>query len=810
MLINYLVIALRNLQKYKIFSALNIFDLALGISCVVFIYSYIKYELSFDKCYPKSDRIYRVINISTEDATTRNWAPTSPPLGPELKNYMPEIESYCRFYQIGNVTISINDSIKLVKKFTEYNGFFADPSALQMFDLELLSGNPETALNELQVIVISESMAERFFPGEDALGKTIHIDNYNADYLVTGVMKNVIGNTHLKLNFLIPMERFRQYLIAAGREGLFNSKGWAGPYNYILLKGHVKVKDVVDKMPDFTVKYLEGNGTPEEILARTKFNFQPIEKIHLYSNLEQEIGPNSDITYVYVFLTVAILILLIGGVNYVNISTAQSMRRVKEIGVRKVIGANRGQIIRQYFGESLLITLLAGILAVLLIDLLYPSFNKLSGLNYSLPQFFSNENIVVMLIIIFGMGILAGIYPAILASGFSIEDNFKGARKVGSFSQQLRKILIVLQFAISVFLIFSTLSIFKQLKLFNDIDLGFTKENVFSVDCGPDLARAIRKDYKAYKANVLSNTRILNVSSCSNLPGERTSVESLTIKGFTPASGNMPSMRFVRADDDYLKTMKIDLLDGENFQYNADTIIQFLINESCKIAIGIENPIGSYATNIWGVKGRIVGIMKDFNFASLHEGIEPMVIEYTPPGLSGNLFFRYTGDSKEALEYVEGKLKEYDPTLIFSYTFIIDQWDSLYTTEIKAGDTFRAFTFLAIIISCIGLFGLAAFTSESRTKEMGIRKIHGAGFFDILKAFGASFLKLILVASIIAIPAAWIIIERWLQEFEYQIKLSWLFVVYSLIIILLISFLTILYQVIKVYHANPIDHIRTE
>ncbi len=810
MLRNYFIIALRNLSKYKLFSALNIFGLALGISCVVFIYSFIDYELSFDKCYPKSERIYRVTRVSNEPATTRYWAPTAPLLGPELASYMPEIESYFRIFQIGALNIDVNDSVKSVKKFTELNGYFADPSIIDILDLEFVQGDRKSAMNELQVIVISESMAKRFFPEGDAMGKTVRINDYDGDYLITGIMKDITDNSHLKLNFLIPMELFRQFLIEAGREGLYNSRSWAGPYNYILLKDNVDVKSVESKMTDFMLKYYEGHGTADEILATNQLPLQPIESIHLHSKLEQEIGPNSDVTYVYVFLSVAILILLIGGVNYVNISTAQSMRRVKEIGVRKVIGAHRGQIIRQYFGETLLITSMAGVLAVLIIDLLYPYFNEYSGLEYGLSQFFSIENIILIFIIVFGVGLLAGIYPALLASGFSIEDNIKGAKKVGSFSQQLRKMLVVLQFAISIFLIFSTLSIFKQLRYFNDIDLGFTKENVFSVFTSPDLLRSIRKDYKAYKSDIKSNPNILNISTTTNLPGERTSVETLNIEGYSHEGGEMPNMRFIRTDADYLKTMKIDLLEGDDFRFNGDSTTQFLINESCKIAIGMENPIGSYAINIWGVRGRIVGLIKDFNFASLHESIEPLVIEYNPPGLARNLLYRYNGDGKDALEYVEQKLKEYDPGHIFNYKIITDQWDGLYSTEIKAGDTFRAFTFLAIIISCIGLFGLAAFTAESRTKEMGIRKIHGAGLLAITKAFGSTFLKLILIAAVCAVPAAWLVVERWLADFEYQTEVSWLFILYSLIIIIGISFLTILYQVIKVYRANPIDHIRAE
>lgn len=809
MLKNYFIIALRNFKKYKIFSVLNIFGLALGISCIVFIYSFISYELSFEKCYPKADRLYRVTHTSIESSTTRFWAPTAPRVGPSLKEYMPEIESYGRVYQIYALTFTVKDSTSKLKKFTELNGFYADPSMLEMFDFEFISGNSINALNELQNVVISESMAEKFYPKESALGKTIYIDDYQQDFLITGVFKDNNATTHIKMNYLIPMELLRKYIIDGGNEDLYNALGWAGPYNYILLKENVDIAALEAKIPDWTVSYWEGNGSSEEILAQNKYPLQPIKKIHLHSKLEQEIGPNSDVTYVYVFATVALLILLIGGVNYVNISTAQSMRRIKEIGIRKVVGAYRSQIIKQYFSESLLITVLSGILAVLLIDLLYPYFNRFSGLEYNIAQFFSLENIGLIIGVVIVLGVLAGLYPALLASGFSIDDNIKGAKKVGSFSHHLRKMLVILQFAISVFLIFSTLVIFKQLKYFNEVDLGFTKENVVAIPNSPNLSRAMRNDYMAFKAEIQSNPKIIDISSTSNLPGERTSVESLFIEGHTPEAGD-PSLRFIRTDENYLQTMKIDLIEGDGFIYNADTLPQFIINKSCKDVLGLDELIGRTATNIWGRSGRIVGVMDDFNFASLHESVEPLVIEYNAPGVNGRNIYRFKGDPREVITYLESKLLEYDPSFSMYYEYLTDTWNDLYETENKAGDTFSAFTLLAIIISCIGLFGLAAITSESRMKEMGIRKIHGASLVDITKAFGTSFIKLILIASLIAIPTGWLIIERWLQGFEYQIELSWVFIVYSLVFILLISFLTILYQIIKVHRANPIDYIKYE
>ena len=316
-------------------------------------------------------------------------------------------------------------------------------------------------------------------------------------------------------------------------------------------------------MDDFTVKYFEGYFTDQNILEVQKLIFQPIREIHLHSKLEQEMGPNSDITYVYVFSTVAILILIIGGVNYVNISTAQSMRRVKEIGIRKVIGAGRRQVIIQYFGESFLITIIAAFFAVLFIDILFPFYNRLSGLDYGLVQFFSTSNILLIVVIILIMGFLAGLYPAIMASSFSINDTIQGVKRVGSFSHNLRKGLIVLQFIISVFLIFSTLVLSRQIRLFNEIDLGFTKENVVAIPLGTDLFQSIRNNYEGFKADIKSNPHLIDVSSTSNLPGERTSVEALYYLNFN--SDNIPSQRFIRVDADYLKTMKIELFGGRRF-----------------------------------------------------------------------------------------------------------------------------------------------------------------------------------------------------------------------------------------------------
>lgn len=808
MIRNYFTIAFRNLKKYKVFSLMNIFGLALGISCVVFIYSFISHELSFDKCYPKAERLYRITHTSVEESITRYWAPTAPILPEMLQAQMPEIECYSRFFTTNELTIILADSLKPLKKFKEDNGFFVDTTVFHMLDIDLLYGDPNTALSNLSGIVISSAMAERFFGDENPLGKMLTIEAYGMDYVITGVMGKREGNTHLNLNFLLSFESFRQFMVGQGMEDLYYARTWAGPYNYILLREGSKIESLEEKMPDFIVSYLTEMGSPEELLERHAYPFQPIKSIHLHSKLEQEISPNSDIRYVYVFFSVALLILLIAGVNYVNITTAQSMRRIKEMGIRKVVGAFRKQIIFQTLGESFLISILAGLLAVLIIDILYPFYNRISGLEYSLSEIFSPNNILLIVIVVISLGLLSGVYPAFLASGFSIEDNMKGIKKVGSFSNHLRKVLIVLQFTISVFLIFSTLVLYQQLRLFNDQDLGFTKENVVAVGFGGGIYRALQNDTPGIKAELKSNPNIISVSGTGRLPGERTSVESLTYEGVQ--DDDMPSQRFIRVDEDYLECMQIELLEGPGMDRNADSSLQFLINENSKIASGVDDPIGKTVYNMWGGSGKVVGIVRNHNFASLHEAIEPLVLEYNPRRWNGILLIRFIGDQQEAKKYIDETLKKIAPEDILEYELITDQWDKLYTTEINAGNTFKAFTLLALIISCIGLFGLAAFAAELRIKEMGIRKVHGAGLFDIMRIFGRDFLKLILISTVIALPVGWYVMQQWLQGFEYRIELSWIFFVLSILSIFAVSMLTVLYQMIKVSRANPIDYIKYE
>ncbi len=808
MIKNYFIIALRNFKKYKLFSFLNISGLALGIACVVLIYTYISYELSYEKCYPKYKRIYRAVSDARYDDGSRKWAPTSPRLGPELKKSLPEVEEICRFMVFGLTQCSVSKEGVISKKFMESNGFYADTTVFKVFDLKLLAGSPEQVMQS-NTIAISDEMAMRYFNRIDVVGENIRIDKQDKDFMISGVFQKPQGNTHLTIDFMIPFEYFRRLLYKVGYQSLYNAPTWAGPYNYILFKEGTDLENVYKKLDVFLLRFFEGHyETEEAILENRKILFQPISDIHLKSKREQEVSPNSDITYVYVFSIVAVLILIIAGVNYVNISTAQSMRRVKEIGLRKVIGANRAQIIRQYLGESLIVSFISAIFAVLFVDLFYPYYNLITGLDYSLTDFFKTENIILIIIIFVVNGLLAGIYPAILASRFSIEDNIKGFKKVGSVSNTIRKSLIVMQFFISVFLIFSTMVVYKQIRLFNNIDLGFDKENIIVFKNGNGLSRAKQNNCDAIKAEFLSHPQLISMTSSSNIPGSRTSVEGFTVEGVNLDVN--PTYRVVRVDEDYLETLNIELLEGEGFSKKSDTTLQFILNENAKIACGAENPVGMNAVNMWGKRGKIVGVAKNFNFASLHEGIEALILQYIPGDENGSTFIKFSGDVQTAIAAIEKKVAEIAPDDVFDYTFIETAWNDLYITEQKAADTFKAFTLLAIIISCIGLFGLASFAAQIRIKEMGIRKVHGAGFVNIMKIFALDFLRLILISSIISLPVAWYAMSEWLQGFQYRISIGWVYFAITLLIVFIISLITIIYQMVKVSTANPIDYIKYE
>jgi len=808
MLRNYFRIAIRNIFKQKLNSILNITGLALGIACSLLILFHVKEELSYDQSWPKADRIYRITNEGLDEGSL-HWAVVSPLHALEIGEEIPEIELATRLaYRYSNV-LSYTPKVGEPRRFEEKGGFFSDPTTIDIFDLKFVKGNPKNALKDVNTIILTESMAERYFGDEDPLGKTISDDSARAVYNVVGVIEDVPFNSHWQFDYLLSMPTMYKRMKEQGAEDWMVSRGWAWFYTYVLIRENQSVDTVRAKMPDFTARFYQEFGTREEILSRTELHLQPIMDIHLYSRLEQEMGPNSNIIYVYVFACVALFILLIAGVNFINIATAQAFKRMKEVGVRKVLGAVRFQLQKQFLGESYIMALIAAAFALVIFDIALPYYNQLAGKDLSFVRILTPENIGVLVLIVLLVGTLAGLYPAFFMSKFKPVNTLKNLKDPKSSVTMIRKGLVIFQFVISIFMIFSTITIYRQLDLFQNMNLGFEREKLVAVNLYGGLRRNIVQNTEVLKTEFMRNPAITGVTVISTLPGDRFSVENLRPEG-TPEDKDLPSMRYLRVDENFLGILNIQLKDGRNFIRRAEYKPEFILNETAAQALELKKPVGEMGSNFRGTNAEIVGVVKDFNFASLHDIIEPLVLEYNP-AWAGYLLIKFQGNNTaDVLEFLETKAKEIAPGTLFMYTFVDEHLNRLYEGENRVSDIFQAFSLLAIFISCLGLFGLSAYSAEIRTKEIGVRKVVGATVGNIVVLLTKEFTIWILAAAVIAWPLAYYAMKNWLQNFAYRIDIDvWAFVL-SGIVTIVVALLTVSYQSIKAAIANPIDSLRYE
>ena len=808
MLRNYLKIAIRNIYKQKLNSVLNITGLALGIACSLLILFHVKEELSYDRNWPKAARIYRITNEGLDEGS-HHWAVVSPLHALEIREEIPEIQLTTRLaYRYSNV-LSYTPKVGEPRRFEEKGGFFSDPETIEVFDLKFIEGNPENSLNGVNTIVLTESMAKRYFRDEDPLGKTISDDSGQRLYKVTGVIEDVPFNTHWQFDYLVSMSTMYKTMKERGAEDWMVSRGWAWFYTYVLMQENQSIDTVRAKMPDFTARFYQEFGTREEILARTKQHLQPITDIHLFSRLEQEMGPNSNIIYVYVFACVALFILLIAGVNFVNIATAQAFKRMKEVGVRKVMGAYRHQLQKQFLGESYIMSLIAAAFALVIFDITLPFYNQLAGKDLGFVRILTPENIGFIGLIIVLVGTLAGLYPAFFMSKFKPVNTLKNLRGPGSSVTIVRKGLVIFQFVISIFMIFSTITIYKQLDLFQNMSLGFEKDKLVAIELYGGLRRTIVQKTGVMKTEFLRNPAISGVTVISTLPGDRFSVENLRPEG-TPEDKNLPSMRYLRVDENFLEILNIQLKEGRNFTRRAEYKPEFILNETAVQALELKEPVGKLGSNFRGTNAEIVGVVKDFNFASLHDNIESLVLEYNP-AWAGYLLVKFQGNNTaDILEFLEMKAREISPETLFMYTFVDEHLNRLYEGENRVNEIFQAFSLLAIFISCLGLFGLSAYSAEIRTKEIGVRKVVGATVSNIVVLLTKEFTKWVLISVVIAWPLAYFAMNSWLQNFAYRIDIDiWAFAL-SGIVALGVAILTVSYQSVKAAIANPIDSLRYE
>jgi putative ABC transport system permease protein len=786
MLKNYLKIAFRNIVRHKGYSFINIAGLAVGMACCILILLWVQDELSYDKFHKNADNLYRVTKEYRYPSGKISYSRvTCPPLANVLKTEYPEIFNATRFRY--RWWLMKHDE----KAFIEM-GALVDPSFLEMFTFLLLKGNIATVLSDPYSIVLTEEMAEKYFGDEEPIGKSIIVEN-KFSVKVSGVMKNIPDNSHLQFSFLIPFEILRKEFSYTFEEWDTNNH-----YTYAMLHKNVSIQKVNQKISDIIKKHI-----PESIAT---LNLQPLTKIHLYDRDSYYIAGSGSIRYVYIFSIIAIFVLIIACINFMNLATARSSNRAKEVGMRKVVGAHRSNLIKQFLGESILLSFIALIFAITLVELFLPAFNTLSGKQLVL-DFSSSISIVLgIMIITLITGIISGSYPAFFLSSIQPVKIFIGSRAGSRYhSARLRKLLVVIQFSLSIFLVIFTIVVYKQVNYMRNRDLGYNKENIVWLEMTYDFSDR----YESVKTELLQDPNIISITATDSPPTYReTTSNSLDWEG--KKAEEIITMQVQSVDYDYLKTFNIKLAQGRFFskEYSTDTS-NYVVNESAAKAMGMESPLGK-RFSYEGREGNIIGVVKDFHSTSLRYEIEPLVMTIIP-GWYDNIIIKIKSeDIPKTILLIERKIKKIVPDFPFTYFFLDESLDDLYKSEQRMGSIFRYFALLAIFISCLGLFGLASFTTEQRTKEIGIRKVLGATVGNILLLLTKDFIKWVLIANIIAWPIGYFAMNKWLQDFAYRTNIGLFTFIISALLALMIALLTVSCQAVKVALANPIEALRYE
>ncbi len=812
MLKNYLKIALRNIFRQRIYSFINIIGLAVGIACCILILVFVRYELSYDKFNKKAGRIYRVTRewFNEDGTSSLHLARVAPPIGPLLKNDFPNIVlEEARFLQDYNAFLNIKNNPVI-----ENNFYWAESSIFKIFTISFIEGDPNTALKEPKTLVITESAAKKYFGDEDPMGKTIQYE-HEGNLKITGVVKDVPENSHFKYDFLASFITLYDSAII-GRKTLEENWGSNNYLTYILLPKHFSIDELKNKIPSFIDKYVsqvikrENDQMPAKALHNyTTLHFQELTDIHLHSHLTTEIEENGDIKNVYIFSAIAFFVLLIACINFMNLATARSSKRSREIGIRKVLGAYRQQLMKQFMGESMLTVIISLFFAIIIVEVVLRPFSNFSNRDLNFNLFSDPLVLVGILVITIAVGFIAGSYPALMLSSFKPVTVLKG-NKIFSRKSTFRTILVILQFTISVTLIIAMGVVFQQMEYINSKDLGYNKDHLVIL---PSSGK-IKDNLESFKSQLLQNPDIKVVTSSRLVPSNML-VNNWGAQIFEEKKPIPLKFRLAveEVDYDFFKTYQIKFTTGRDFskKYATDDSAAFILNESAAHQLGwtAQKAIGKQMK--YGDKnGRIVGVVHNFNFESLHNEIVPIIFLITKRG-NNQVTVRISGQNiPAALKFLKKKWAEYKPEYPFNYTFLDNQLAGLYNKDQKIGDVFGIFAVIAIIIACLGLFGLASYTAEVRTKEIGIRKVLGAKVSGIVSLLLKEFLLLIFIANLIAWPLSYYFMNKWLNEFAYKTGISlWLFVAAG-VIAMTITVLTISYQSIKAATANPVKSLRYE
>ncbi|MBU8891582.1 MAG: ABC transporter permease [Bacteroidales bacterium] len=785
---NYLKIAFRNISRNKVFSFINIFGLAIGLTVSIIILVYVKHELSYDKFHDNYSNIYRLGISQAQGENIEFIAITSPAMGPDLSKELPEIKKFVRIFSSGGGIYTLND-----ENYESRNLVYADSTFFEVFSFDLLTGDPKSVLKSPNSIVLTESLANKIFKDVNPVGKQL-IYNGDMNLMVTGVAKDPPGNSHFTFDALLSFNTFSE------QEGFYGR--WDGNfsyYTYLELQDGINMDELKLKMED--VFYENLNIHIESMGWKILPILEPIKDIYLKSELQYNIGKTGNIKMVYIFIAIAIFILLIAGINFMNLTTALSIKRIKEVAVRKVIGASRRRIIAQFLNESILISFIALIIALIFIETFMPGFNGMFNKELRLYTISNIDLLVSIPVIVILLGIISGSYPALIMSGFKPVSLMKGLiiHRKSKFS--LQNILVVFQFVISIVLIISTTIIYFQINYMTNKDLGFNKENLLVVSLHSEKSV---ENSDVIRDRFIQNTNIINSTVASAFPAN-----GLTQNGYRPEGSDL-SMMFhaLYVDFNYINTLGLEIVKGRSFNHDHPTDAdKLLINETLANEMGWDDPIGKYIER--NGKQEIIGVVKDFHFTTLNQVIAPLIITMKP---QKSMIISKVKDNnlKETLEYMENEWVKLTGDNTFKYYFVSDIHDRLYKTDAKFGEIILAFSALAIFIACMGLFGLTAFITTQRTKEIGIRKSLGASAFSINKLILKQFINIVLVSMLFAWPIAYYAMNNWLQNYAYKINLHLGYFLIASVIALIIAIVTISYQSFKAARTNPVESLKYE
>jgi putative ABC transport system permease protein len=788
MIKNYFKIAFRNITRHKAYSLINISGLAIGMACSILILLWVQHELSYDRFHKNADHIFRITCNASDFKAAVN--PAGMPAG--LKAELPAVRNFVRLSHLTTTLFEAGEN-----KFEEKNTFYADSTFLEIFSFPLVAGNHTTALARPDAVMLTQSMAKKYFGKQQALGKTLKRNN-GSYVTVTGIFADLPPNSHLKFDFIMPMSAIAN----TDRDLKTNTWDNFNYYSYLLLdKSVVAGTSSIKKFE----KQMDAIYKAKQPDFKIRFQIQPLTSIHLHSNLQVDLPGHGNVQYVNIFLIVAVFILVVACINFMNLATARSARRAREVGIRKVAGAKRGQLIQQFMGESLVISFLALLIAIGLVFIFLPSFNNIAGKKLSI-NFTEGKIWLALAGMALATGLISGSYPALFLSGFRPVKVLKGSLNKSGGSLLFRNTLVVTQFIVSIVLLIGTVVVYKQLNFIHKRNIGFDKANLLYMPMTGEMWGKL----DAMKAALKQNPLTAEFTIINDLPTNLTSgTIDVVWEGKDPKSQVViPNLAI---SENFIKVFKMQLLHGRDFSesFKADSS-NFLVNETALRVMGIKaNEAVGKSLSMWGNKGVIIGVVKDFNFKPIQQPIEPLVLNLNSWG--GFVIVRTpAGNSDATIKALKRISDDLNPAYPFAFNFLDQDIANLYQGEQRLGTLFNIFAVLAILISSMGLYGLSAFLAEQRRREIGVRKVLGASVFGIMYLLSTGFTRLILLAILIAIPVSWYFINSWLESYAYHIDINWLIFVVASIIALLIAWITVSYESLKAAVSNPVRSLRSE